>query len=146
MITSLSIDQELLRSIFGFAVGFFSSVTVSFCVLMSLVHVLFCVVVVRGSCALLITDRVGPPIVSLILYVVYRNLGNLDIAIRGIKGRLRRRSFFLIFFLLKSPAPPLGYLGNSAHIPRSSSICFIHNMYRYSIQIQDGPVWSGLEN
>jgi hypothetical protein len=47
---------------------------------------------------------------------------------------------------LKSPAPPLGYLGHSAHIPRSSSICIIHNMYRYSIQIQDGPVWSGLEN
>ena len=49
-------------------------------------------------------------------------------------------------FSLKSPAPPLGYLGHSAHIPRSSSICFIYNMYRYSIQILDGPVWSGLDN
>ena len=51
----------------------------------------------------------------------------------------------MFFFLMKSPAPPLGYLGHSAHIPRSSSISFIHNMYRYSIQVQDGPVWSGLE-
>ena len=51
---------------------------------------------------------------------------------------------FFFFFSLKSPAPPLGYLGHSAHFPRSSSISFIHNMYSYSIQIQDGPVWSGL--
>ena len=50
------------------------------------------------------------------------------------------------FFSLKSPTPPLSYLGHSAHIPWSSSICFIHNMNIYSIQIQDGPVWSGLDN
>ena len=47
------------------------------------------------------------------------------------------------FISLKSPASPLGYLGHSAHIPRSSSISFIHNLYWYNIQIQNSPVWSG---
>ena len=56
----------------------------------------------------------------------------------AVPGRLPQIQYSFIHSL-KSPAPPLGYLGYSAHIPRFSSICFIHNMYRYRIQIQDGP-------
>ena len=76
------------------------------------------------------------------LFIIQLRILSSILYIKCVKDN--KRAYF--FFSLKSPAPPLGYLGHSAHITRSSSICFIHNMYRYSIQIQDGPVWSGLEN
>ena len=106
-------------------------------------------VIVRLSKAMTISysyaeERRGFPIsvfVSIEFSYTYFSLKSSDIFICYLYSDL----FSFFYFSLKSPAPPLGYLGHSAHIPRSSSVSFIHNMYIYSIQIQDGPVWSGFE-
>ena len=93
------LDSWFCRGIFLWWITILSYIkTGKICVLMSFVHVLPCVVFGGGPCILVITGQGCPPVVSVFLYLIYRNFQILWNRDKWYKRKLKEKN--RIFHLL----------------------------------------------